>query len=148
LAGCCECGDEPSGSGTTELVIRKIKMQCVLNIASKIFCKILHFWVLPYMEKEISIYQCGFKEGNSTIDQIFNLRQVLEKCGEFNIGTHHVFTDYKAAYDSINRSELCKAMVALNIPRKLTRLVKLTTESAECCVRIKSDELRMTNFGK
>jgi hypothetical protein len=21
LAGCCECGDEPSGSGTTELVV-------------------------------------------------------------------------------------------------------------------------------
>jgi hypothetical protein len=22
LAGCCECGDEPSGSGATELVVR------------------------------------------------------------------------------------------------------------------------------
>jgi hypothetical protein len=25
LAGCCECGDEPSGSGATELVIGKIQ---------------------------------------------------------------------------------------------------------------------------
>jgi hypothetical protein len=23
VAGCCECGDEPSGSGATELVIRR-----------------------------------------------------------------------------------------------------------------------------
>jgi hypothetical protein len=31
LAGCCECGDEPSGSGTTELVsyLDKIRLQKV-----------------------------------------------------------------------------------------------------------------------
>jgi hypothetical protein len=28
VAGCCECGDEPSGSCTTELVRNQTKYQC------------------------------------------------------------------------------------------------------------------------
>jgi hypothetical protein len=31
------------------------------------------------------------------------LRQILEKCNEFNITTHHLFIDFKAAYDAIIR---------------------------------------------
>jgi hypothetical protein len=30
VAGCCECGDESSGSGATELVIRKDASACCL----------------------------------------------------------------------------------------------------------------------
>jgi hypothetical protein len=38
LAGCCECGDEPSGSGATELVsygdhIRVTTKMCVLRLS-------------------------------------------------------------------------------------------------------------------
>lgn len=63
----------------------------------------------------------------------------FQKNEDSNIGTHHTFIEYKAAYDSTNRSELHKAVEALNIPTKLTRLAKPTTEDRNCCVRIKSD---------
>jgi hypothetical protein len=34
LAGCCECGDEPSGSGDTELVIHRTVLQSIQSPCS------------------------------------------------------------------------------------------------------------------
>jgi hypothetical protein len=34
-------------------------------------------------------------------DILFALRQILEKGNEYNIQTHHLFIDIKAAYDTI-----------------------------------------------
>jgi sorting nexin-29 len=67
----------------------------------KIFSNILFKRLVPYVEDVIGDYQCGFHQGRSTSDQIFNLHQVFEKCNEFGIETHHLFIDFTAAYDSI-----------------------------------------------
>jgi sorting nexin-29 len=67
----------------------------------KIFSNILFKRLAPYVEDVIGDYQCGFHQGRSTSDQIFNLHQVFEKCNEFGIETHHLFIDFTAAYDSI-----------------------------------------------
>jgi hypothetical protein len=45
----------------------------------------LYLRLLPYAEKAISCYQCGFRQGESTIDQIYTLRQILEKTAECNV---------------------------------------------------------------
>jgi hypothetical protein len=62
------------------------------------------------VENNIGAYQGGFRPVKSTINQIFTLRQILEKTIEFGIGTHHLFIDFKLAYDSINREQLYMAM--------------------------------------
>jgi sorting nexin-29 len=71
------------------------------------------------VENGIGDYQSGFRQGRSTVDQIFTVRQLLEKCNEFGIETHHLFIDCKAAYDSVDRSNLYIAMKELQIPKKL-----------------------------
>jgi hypothetical protein len=43
---------------------------------------VLYGRLKPHANKIIGQYQCGFREGVSTIDQIQTLRQILEK----NIG--------------------------------------------------------------
>ena len=50
----------------------------LLNIAYKIFANILHRRLLSYMESIVGEYQGGFREGRSTTDQLFNIRQILE----------------------------------------------------------------------
>jgi hypothetical protein len=42
--------------------------------------------------------------------QFFALRQILEKGNEYNIPTHHLFIDFKAAYDTIIRNEVYVSM--------------------------------------
>jgi hypothetical protein len=84
------------------------------------------------MEDVIGDYQCGFHQGRSTSDKMFNLHQVLEKCNDFGIETHQLFTDFRAAYDSIDRSNLHTATKEFQIPRKLTALVKATMSNTLC----------------
>jgi hypothetical protein len=39
-------------------------------------------------------------------DQIFHIRQILEKKWEYNGAVHQLFIDFKKAYDSVRREAL------------------------------------------
>jgi len=45
-------------------------------------------------------YQGGFRRGKSTVDQIHIVKQVMEKCYEYNQELFMLFVDYKQAYGS------------------------------------------------
>jgi sorting nexin-29 len=83
-------------------------------------------------------YQCGFRKGKSTVDQIHSLRQILEKTREYNISTFHLFIDFKAAYDSVKRDKLLMAMEEFLIPQKLINLTKATLRNIKCRVKIQN----------
>lgn len=108
----------------------------ILNVAYKIFSTILCERLKPYLNDIIGSYQCGFRPGKSTTDQIFTLRRLLEKTLEFQIDTHHLFIDFKQAYDSINRDSLFTTMRSFGIPSKLNRLCWLTLANTVSVVRI------------
>jgi hypothetical protein len=111
---------------------------CLLNVTTKVFAKILYDRLLPYINAAVQHYQAGFQSGKSTTDQLFALRQILEKCNEFNTTTHHLFKDFKAAYDTIIRNEVYLGMSELNFPTKLIRLTKTTLTIVKCCVKIQN----------
>lgn len=121
------------------------KMDCknyrgitLLNIAYKVFANILYHRLIPYADEIIGEYQCGFCTDRSTSDQIFSIRQILEKCKEFNVDTHHLFVDFKAAYDSVNRPRLWDIMEEFGIPKKLINLVAMTLNNVKSRVRIRN----------
>lgn len=111
----------------------------LLNISYKILSNVLCGRLMKYSDGIIGQYQTGFRKGKSTTDQIFSLRQILEKTIEFNVDTYHLFIDFKAAYDTVNRERLYRALDEFNIPRKLVNLVRLTMSNVECRVRIQQD---------
>ena len=69
----------------------------ILNSIYKVLSKILCERLSPHVTKNIARYQCGFMPNRSTTDQIFTLRQILEKTREFKTTTHHLFIDFKQA---------------------------------------------------
>ncbi|XP_055714419.1 uncharacterized protein LOC129808671 [Phlebotomus papatasi] len=80
----------------------------------------------PFAQTIIGSYQCGFTPGKSTTDQIFSLRLSMEKMREHDQALHHLFIDFKAAYDSIVRVKLYEAMGEFGIPNKLIKLTRMT----------------------
>jgi hypothetical protein len=109
-----------------------------LNATYKVFAQILCNRLLPYANAAVQHYQAGFQSGKSTTDQLFALQQNLEKCNEFNIRTHHLFIDVKAAFDTIIRNEVYVGMSELNFPTKLIRLIKAKLTIVTCFVHIQN----------
>ncbi|GFY23699.1 craniofacial development protein 2 [Trichonephila clavipes] len=91
------------------------------------------------MENRVGDYQNGFQKGRSTTEQIFNIRQVLEKTREFGIDMHHLFSNFKTVYDSINRKALIAAMKEFKIPDKLLMLISLTLSETKIIVKVQND---------
>ncbi len=77
----------------------------LFNTALKIFSNLLPWRLQKYTAKIIGNYQCGFQYGKSTIDQIHSIKQILRKTNEYKIDTYHLFIDFTAAYDNINRDK-------------------------------------------
>jgi len=46
---------------------------------------------------------------------------------EYNEAVHHLFTDFKKAYDSVRREVLCNILIEFGIPMKLVGLIKSET---------------------
>ena len=113
---------------------------CLLNTAYKVFARILYNKLTPYANAVVGEYQCGFRRDRSTSDQMFNVRLILQQGKEFNFHTHHLFIDFKAAYDSIHRDELYKIMKELGFPVKLIKLVAATLNDSKCCVKLQNDK--------
>ena len=109
---------------------------CLLTIRYKILTKIIHKRLNRYCEGIIGDYQAGFRSHRSTVDQIFILRQALEKYWEYNKSSYHVFVDFKQAYDSIHRPSLWNILKYFQIPAKLIRLIQMCYTNTRCRVRV------------
>ena len=78
----------------------------LLSAAYKILSQILCRRLSPIAREFVGQYQAGFMGERATTDQMFAIRQVLQKCREYNVPTHHLFIDFKSAYDTIDREQL------------------------------------------
>jgi hypothetical protein len=86
-----------------------------------------------YAERErvLEEYQCGFRHGRSTVEQIFIIRQLMEKCFEFNSDICILFVDYNKDVNNIDRIEFLNAMGSYGIPKKLVRCVEMTMKDSD-----------------
>jgi sorting nexin-29 len=98
----------------------------LLSTSYKILSNILLSRLSPYIDEIIGDHQCGFRRNRTTTDQIFCIRQILEKKWEYNETVHHLFVDFKKAYDSVRRKVLYNILIELGVPMKLVRLIKMS----------------------
>ena len=111
----------------------------LLPVAYKILSIEIYDRLIKWAEKIIGEYQSGFRPGRSTVDHIFYLRMVLEKFYENDIDLHHLYIDFRQAYDTVIREEVLEVMHWLGIPKKLIRLIKMTWKTTTCQVKIGRD---------
>jgi hypothetical protein len=78
----------------------------LLSILYNILSNILLSRLVPFIDKIIGDHQCGFRRNRSTTDQIFCIRQILEKKWKYNETVHQLFIGFKKAYDSVRRELL------------------------------------------
>jgi len=83
----------------------------------KVLSNILLSRLTPCAEEVIRDHQCGFRRNRSTTDHIFCIRKILEKKWEYNEAVHHLFIDFKKAYDSVSREVLYNILIEFGVPK-------------------------------
>jgi hypothetical protein len=97
----------------------------LLSTSYKILSNILLSRLTWYADKIIGYHQCGLRRIKSTTDQIFYIRQILEKKCEYNGTVHQLFINFLKAYDSVRREVLYNILIEFGIPRKLAGLIQM-----------------------
>jgi hypothetical protein len=83
----------------------------LLSTSYKVSSNIFLSRLTPYVDEIIGDHQCGFRRNISTTDQIFCIRQMLERKWEYNGTVHQLFIDFKKAYDSVKREVLYNILI-------------------------------------
>ena len=102
----------------------------------KILSNIILRRLTPYVDEIIEDHQCCFRRNRSAIDQIFCIRQIFEKKWEYDGTVHHLYIDFKKAYDSVKREVLYNILTEFGIPKKLVRLIKMCLSETYGRVRV------------
>lgn len=79
--------------------------------------------------------QSGFRAGRSCVDNIFSLRQVIEKRSERNLSTHLIFIDLEKAYDNVPLSKLFNVLDRSDISKAYVRAIFNLYKNAKCAVK-------------
>ena len=80
----------------------------LLPVAEKLFASILITRAQPALNRTRRPQQAGFRPNRSTTEQMFAVRNLVEKANEFRRSTKIFlgFIDLKAAFDSVRRPSL------------------------------------------
>ena len=97
----------------------------ILSLAETIFARIILNRLIAVSEANLPEAQCGFRPGRSTVNMIFTVRQVQEKCLEQNLDLHSVFIVLTKAFDTVNREALWDALARYGCPPKFIQIIRL-----------------------
>lgn len=91
----------------------------LLSIIGKAFTRLVLNKLQTLAERLYPEALCGFRAGRSTIDMIFSLRQLQEKCGEQRKHLHIALIDLTKAFDLVSRvcSLSCREWDATQAPK-------------------------------
>ena len=108
----------------------------LLSVPGKVFGRVIMDRVKEATEYLVSEEQCGFRGGRGCIDQIFSVRQVVEKYLEKDRKLYIAFMDLEKAYDRVDRGALWEVLSAYGVRGKLLQAVKSFYAGSKACVRV------------
>lgn len=108
----------------------------LLSVPGKLFSMVLLDRCRNIIRKIRRPEQAGFMSDRSTIEQIFTIRQIIEKATEFRQKAFFTFVDFRAAFDSVDREALWRILESTGLPEKYCRLFKALHHGTESCVQV------------
>lgn len=95
----------------------------LLSIVGKAFARVVLNRLQLLAERVYPEAQCGFRADRSTVDMIFSLRQLQEKCREQRRPLFLAFIDLTKAFDLVSRKGLFTLLQRIGCPPKLLRMI-------------------------
>lgn len=108
----------------------------LLPLIGKIYTLLVLQRIGDFLDKTTSESQAGFRRGRSTKDNIFLLRQLLQRRSEFQQQTAVAYLDYSAAFDSVDRNALWRILLASGLPAFYVDRIRQMYDDAVAKVRV------------
>ena len=97
----------------------------LLSIAGKILARIMLNRITKHiLDDVVSESQCGFRKQRGTVDMVFAIRQLQEKCVEQHQDLHLLFIDLTKAFDTVNRAALWAILSKLGCPPRFVQIIR------------------------
>lgn len=96
----------------------------LLSVVGKVFARVVLMRLQVLAERVYPESQCGFRAGRSTIDMIFSIRQLQEKCREQQKPLYIAFIDLTKAFDLVSRSGLFQILLKIGCPPRLLSIIR------------------------
>ena len=96
----------------------------LLSIVGKVFARVILMRLQKLAERIYPESQCCFRAGRSTIDMIFSLRQLQEKCREQHMPLYVAFIDLTKAFDLVSRDGLFNVLPKIGCTPKLQSMIE------------------------
>ena len=88
----------------------------LLSIVGKVFARVVLVRLQVLAERIYPESQCGFRSKRSTVDMIFSIRQLQEKCREQQMPLYIAFIDLTKAFDLVSRQGLFQLLKKIGCP--------------------------------
>lgn len=112
----------------------------LLSTMSKIFTKIINKRLVSWAENQGLKYeeQAGYRQGYSTVDQVFVLQSVVQKYTTRPKGRFYVaFIDFSKAFDTIPHSLLFYKLIKSGVHGNVLHVLQSMYKHLKSCVRSK-----------
>ena len=96
----------------------------LLSIVGKVYAWVLLICLQKLAECIYPESQCGFWAERSTVDMVFSLCQLQEKCREQQMPLYIAFINLTKAFDLVSRDGLFKALCKICCPPRLHSLIE------------------------
>ena len=101
----------------------------LLNMASKVFCRVILERIKIALDEKLREEQAGFRAGRSCTDQIATLRIIIEQSIEWQSSLYINFIDFEKALGlSISRDVLWKLLRHYGLPDKIVTIIRVLYE--------------------
>ncbi|PZC85177.1 hypothetical protein B5X24_HaOG202362 [Helicoverpa armigera] len=107
----------------------------LLSAAGKVLAHVINSRLVKLAESFLPESQCGFRPNRGTVDAIFVLKQLQEKCLEQHRDLYLCFVDLEKAFDRVPRSTLWVVLEKRGCPPKFVSLVRQFHEGMFARVR-------------
>ena len=96
----------------------------LLGIVGKVFARVILVRLQKLAERVYPESQYGFRAERSTVDMVFSLRQLQEKCREQQMPLYVAFIDLTKAFDLVSREGLFRILPKIGCPPKLRSMIE------------------------
>ena len=108
----------------------------LLSVPGKVMAGIILERIKAAIDSMLRQQQAGFRKGRSCCEQIFTLRQIVEKVTSLNTKLLVNFIDFRKAFDCLHRPSVWNILKSYGIPEHVVRVIRSFYQGSRCSVRV------------